>query len=124
MTTAKEMIETERQRQVSEERYDSRHDDEARDGELLQAGICYLNHARAPDDIREQFTTRRPLGWIWGAEYWKPKTRTRDMVRAGALFLAERDRLQRLGWPHHHVDHKIELAIRLLDEDLAAHKVA
>jgi hypothetical protein len=32
--------------------------------------------------------------WPWSFEWWKPKDRIRNLVRAGALIAAEIDRLQ------------------------------
>ena len=39
-----------------------------------------------------------PFGWphTWDASWWKPKDRRRDLVRAGALIIAEIERLDRL----------------------------
>lgn len=36
-----------------------------------------------------------PPTWPWGAEWWKPKEPRRDLVRAGALIIAEIERLDR-----------------------------
>ena len=33
--------------------------------------------------------------WPWAAEWWKPKDCRRNLVRAGALILAEIERLDR-----------------------------
>jgi hypothetical protein len=34
--------------------------------------------------------------WPWEDKWWKPKDRRRDLVRAGALIVAEIERLDRL----------------------------
>ena len=43
-----------------------------------------------------------PTEWPWDAEWWKPTDRRRDLVKAGALILAEIERLDRatLETPH------------------------
>ncbi|MFN3321313.1 MAG: hypothetical protein ACK43M_21435, partial [Allorhizobium sp.] len=33
--------------------------------------------------------------WPWGIEWWKPTDRRRDLVKAGALIIAEIERLDR-----------------------------
>lgn len=38
-------------------------------------------------------------GWPWADEWWKPKDRRADLVRAGALILAEIDRIDRIRFP-------------------------
>jgi hypothetical protein len=37
-----------------------------------------------------------PDGWPWAPELWKPANARRDLVKAGALILAEIERLDRL----------------------------
>lgn len=110
----RKLIEAERARQISEEGWDASHDDAHDNGELLRAAMCYLCEARL------QFNTMRPdgspLSWPWETRWWKPSTPERNFVKGGALLLAERDRLDRAGRPHSHVDHKIELAVKWLNE--------
>lgn len=97
----REQIEYERRRQTTEEGWSIEHDDEHVEGELYDAGVHYLVHGMSslvgaiparPDEPR----------WPFGAEWWKPQTPIRDLVRAGALLLAEADRLKRItaatGW--------------------------
>ncbi len=117
-TEAMALIDAERRRQIEVEGWTPEHDNQYRAGELLRAGIIYLWHgtergAPQPD------MNKPPLGWPWAIEWWKPRDRRRNLVRAGALMLAERDRLQqrlRGNWPGHiaHVDHKIEIVVREL----------
>ena len=57
-------------------------------GELHMAARCYLHCARAESSPEE------PLFWPWDRDRWRPQTIGRDMVRAGALFLAEIERCQ------------------------------
>ncbi len=80
------LIEQERQRQIEREGWGAAHDDTHSNGEMARAAACYVMHG-----IR---TKHRPR-WPWGREWWKPKDRIRDLVRAGALIAAEIDRLLR-----------------------------
>lgn len=94
MKTGIELITEERQRQILIELYSDGHDDEHENGELAIAASCYA----MPND-------ERPMGkkyaipdqWPWDVEYWKPtpNDRVRELVKAGALIVAEIDRLHR-----------------------------
>lgn len=110
------LIEAERHRQVTEEGYDSRHDDAHDNGEIMRAGMCYLGQAHMMDAYGDKsWLAETPMGWPWASRYWKPTSPERDLVKAGALFLAERDRLRRRPNNYHgHVDHKIEVVLRRL----------
>lgn len=80
----------ERRRQVEAEGWTPEHDDDCHDhGQLARAAACYA----CPDDI--SWTDYFGLRWPWSREWWKPKDRRRNLVRAGALILAEIDRLDR-----------------------------
>lgn len=76
----------ERQRQISVEGWTPDHDDAHAAGELVAAGCCYA-----------MFGGRAavPNAWPWAATWWKPKSPRRNFVRAGALILAEIERLDR-----------------------------
>jgi hypothetical protein len=111
-------IQAERKRQIEVEGWTPEHDDAHSDGELLRAAAFYYSNAkRSPDD--PPLTLRpdgAPLGWPWDASWWKPKDRERDLVRAGALCLAERERLRRIkGSYRGHVDQKLSLIVEALD---------
>ena len=91
------MIIKERQRQITEEGYDTAHDDEHMRGELAIAAICYAQAARENSPTMSSW-------WPWELKYWKPcpkdstsVDRERCLVKAGALIYAEIDRLNRLG---------------------------
>ena len=80
-----EAIEAERIRQMTEENFQADADDLYRQGELIQAAVCYA---------------REHLGWAagvwpWPMRWWKPRTSRENLVRAGALIAAEIDRLDR-----------------------------
>ena len=76
----------ERDRQICEEGFDSEHDDKYQAGELTRAAACY-----AMSDTR--FDMHRY--WPWKPHWWKPKSRRVDLIRAGALIIAEIERLDR-----------------------------
>lgn len=83
---------TERLRQIYVEGWTPAHDDEHDDNSLARAAACYA---------LGRMTLHPPLGpdsiiWPWEVAAWRPKDRRSDLVRAGALILAEIERLDRL----------------------------
>lgn len=105
------LIATERQRQISVEGWTPAHDDEHRDGEMLRAAVVYIWHGTM---MGPSFEGGLPLGWPWDAKWWKPRDRRSNLIRAGALCLAEHDRLVRAGKPTGPADHKLGIALREL----------
>ncbi|MGU1552863.1 hypothetical protein ACSERV_30275 [Pseudomonas aeruginosa] len=89
-------VQTERRRQVEAEGWTPEHDDQHSDGQMAQAAGCYALHAGGigtdwPGGIRNGSA----LFWPWDEEWWKPKSARENLVRAGALVLAEIERLDR-----------------------------
>jgi hypothetical protein len=84
----------ERQRQVIAEGWSSEHDDQHLDGELARAGACY---AACAGERRAFGEALHKLGnlWPWAREWWKPADFRRDLVKAGALIIAEGERFDR-----------------------------
>ncbi|EJN3600011.1 ead/Ea22-like family protein [Escherichia coli] len=78
----------ERQRQQSVEGWMPEHDDQYSKSQLLWASSCYVLNAIHPFN-------RIPFGWPWTPEWWKPTNPRRDLVKAGALILAEIERIDR-----------------------------
>lgn len=72
----------ERRRQVESEGWSPEHDDKHTDNELSRAAGCYALGVTAY--------------WPWDQDWWKPSDRRRNLVKAGALILAEIERLDRL----------------------------
>ena len=73
------------------------HDDAHGDGELARAAACYA----MPGGIRAFKTVHgsyRVNVWPWDEQYWKPSpdSRKRELEKAGALLLAEWERLDRI----------------------------
>ncbi|HGO9713999.1 hypothetical protein SOJ65_12950 [Pseudomonas aeruginosa] len=89
-------VQAERRRQVEAENWTPEHDDQHSDGQMAQAAGCYALHAGGigtdwPGGIRNGSA----LFWPWDEEWWKPKSARENLVRAGALVLAEIERLDR-----------------------------
>ncbi|MGR7993899.1 hypothetical protein [Xanthobacter sp. ZOL 2024] len=84
----------ERRRQVSVEEWTPDHDDEYESGELALAAAAYAENTASGYD-GETCGEDPPYAWPWADKWWKPTTRRRDLVKAGALILAEIERLDR-----------------------------
>ena len=107
MKTGAQLIQEERERQISAEGWTPEHDAEHENGDMISAAIGYLIFAwwkivgkacgwtRSMVDqiIGEQW-------WPWDSTWWKPseEDQIRNLVKAGALIAAEVDRLQREAW--------------------------
>lgn len=91
-------VAAERHRQIESEGWTPEHDDrELRPGELAKAAACYAVSASYQCDV--SVGTRLPAAptfWPWSRKWWKPAGIRRDLVKAGALILAEIDRFDRL----------------------------
>ena len=89
MSKALDDIATERRRQILEKGWRAGHDDLHRRAELATAASCYaLNAAASPLRLV-------PHNWPWDTRWWKPTNTRRDLVKAGALIVAEIERLDR-----------------------------
>lgn len=91
MPAAARDVVSERQRQVSDEGYQPSRDDVYRNKELAHAAACY---ALIPP-AEEGRTPNCPPLWPWPTASWKPRGRRENLVRAGALILAEIERIDR-----------------------------
>jgi hypothetical protein len=108
-TAAARDVLAERQRQISAEGWTPEHDDQHAGGEMAMAAACYAAHSSAWQAINytmkpgvpgvlsrllsaQEFVSRM---WPWDREWRKPKDERRNLVRAGALILAEIERLDR-----------------------------
>lgn len=97
LTKALGMIALERMRQADQEGWTPEHDDEHSDGSLAAAAAAYalprtIDTPRCGDG--------RPRWWPWSPDWWKPGEltltgRLRDLEKAGALIVAEYERIQR-----------------------------
>src|SRR4051812_2498107 len=101
--TAINDIMTERARQIEEEGWSAEHDDKHTGGELASAAAAYTwgaacsawhhkyGRENAPPGIADKLLSL----WPWDQKWFKPKTPRQDLTRAGALILAEIERLDR-----------------------------
>lgn len=92
-TQALRDVKAERRRQISVEGWSPQHDDEHDTGEMALAAACYAVSAAQPDEHNRQIAFARY--WRWGEKWWKPRSPREDLIRAGALILAEIERLDR-----------------------------
>jgi hypothetical protein len=91
MSEASTLIHAERQRQIDKEGWTYEHDAEHSDGALLAAALSYLHFGtEKAGPLNERGI---PVSWPWEDEWFKPKDRVSNLVRAGALCLAEDNRL-------------------------------
>jgi hypothetical protein len=103
-------IAAERQRQIASEGWSTAHDDGHANGELAIAAAWYA--INSPYVARKEclgdpshimhglYDIFKPWSesefkWPWSLEWWRPKNQRRDLVRAGALIVAEIERLDR-----------------------------
>lgn len=91
LTDAVRDVLAERARQVSAEGWTPEHDDTNSDSEMAQASACYALNAAGWKT--EALRGCWPIKWM--AAWFKPTTPRRDLVKAGALILAEIERLDR-----------------------------
>lgn len=88
-------IRSERERQKVIECWSEDHDDTHVHGEMALAALCYTQSAASQLGNPPAPLQGVPGFWPWSAEWWKPKTPRRDLVRAAALIVAEIERLDR-----------------------------
>ena len=88
LSNAVQSVIAERQRHQSAEGWAPEHDDQYGESQLLWASSCYVLNTIQPFNSI-------PLDWPWAPEWWKPTNPRRDLVKAGALILAEIERIDR-----------------------------
>lgn len=89
-------IHAERKRQIEVEGWTPDHDDKHDDAQMLRAAVIYYHHATRPADWPLALRADgAPLGWPWNAKWWKPKEPRRNLIIAGGLCIAERERILR-----------------------------
>lgn len=79
----------ERRRQINSEGWTPERDDLYKNGELSDAAASYALNAGVP------MRNLPPPYWPLDRSWWKPGTPRRDLVKAGALILAEIERIDR-----------------------------
>lgn len=105
MSKAIDDVLAERRRQVEVEGWTAEHDDVHSGGELALAASVYadpyprmVTRSRCMED-RGGTVWQQPERWPWGPEWYKPKDRRRDLIRAAALLIAEIERIDRAKLP-------------------------
>lgn len=78
----------ERREQITREGWTPEHDDTHSNGALAAAAACYARGEIIVDAGKQML-------WPWHPRWWKPGNRRRELVKAGALILAEIERLDR-----------------------------
>lgn len=89
-TAAARDVLAERGRQVEAEGWTPEHDDKHGNGEMALAAGCYAANAGGA-----AWADEVPSFFPWTQAWWKPTTPRRDLVKAGALILAEIERIDR-----------------------------
>lgn len=92
VTAAAADVLAERKRQVTTEGWTPEHDDQHVNFEMAIAGGLY---AISAVDSHHKLRNSAPSAWPWDRKWWKPDGPRRDLVKAGALILAEIERLDR-----------------------------
>lgn len=92
-SAAREVL-TERIRQIMVEGYTTEQDDQYTTGQLADAASAYAAWARTWNLPYAQ-CTHTPALWPWAPETWKPQSQRQMLIKAGALILAELERLDR-----------------------------
>jgi len=85
-TAAARDVLAERQRQVEQEGWTLERDDQYVDGQLASAAVAYVQ-------VYTPYLV--PHSWPWSTHWFKPADDRRNLVKAGALLLAEIERLDR-----------------------------
>ncbi|QAY96685.1 hypothetical protein CWB41_13890 [Methylovirgula ligni] len=97
LTQAELDIVQERRRQVEVKGWTPEHDDRHEGGEIAGAAACYIMEnllVHAPG-LRAVIKKTIEMLWPWAHHWWKPKDRRRNLVKAGALIIAEIERFDR-----------------------------
>ena len=91
-------VAAERRRQIETEGRTTQHDDANPAGVMSVAAACYAIGASNALvlAVGDTSTCPAPEVFPWEDAWWKPTTPRRDLVKAGALILAEIERLDRM----------------------------
>lgn len=96
-------IAKERQRQISKEGWTTEHDDAHTDGSMATAAAVYALHPFEWHLVVSERSKRRLLSledfWPWDLKWLKPTDYRRNLIKAGALIVAEIERLDRADKP-------------------------
>ena len=96
------LIAEERLRQIQVEGFKASDDDGYIDGQLMDAGRCYYNWAYGRTSVIDKHEPV-PFNWPWNTKWWKPVGPRQALIKAGALLLAEKDRVDRAAAKTHRI---------------------
>ena len=99
-TQAARDVLAERRRQVEAEGRTPEHDDMYIDGQMAVAAGYYALACGYPGE-RDIARGHVPQYWPWAPSWWKPRSVRRNLIKAGALILAEIERLDRAAATNH-----------------------
>lgn len=88
-------IAAERQRQIEVEGWAPDQDDRHCVGEMACAAAAYAAYSASQNDGSLSAGALSLKLWPWNWAWWKPTDRRRNLVKAGALIVAEIERLDR-----------------------------
>lgn len=88
-------IVAERRRQIEREGWDAEHDDNHSTGEIALAAASYAYAATISDLEASRKSGIITAIWPWHLHWFKPQGKRRNLVKAGALIVAEIERLDR-----------------------------
>ncbi len=91
------LIAQERRRQIEEEGFDQKHDEQHSAVDLAVAGACYALAGVVNDPAEPIIGPVVKEYWPFAKKWWKPKDDRRNLIRAGALIAAALDRLEAEG---------------------------
>lgn len=96
---AADLIAAERKRQREVLGFDEANDDRHTRGELRSAAECYFAAAlneKGAEDYYNNPVDKVPKTWPWSPGSWRPFSgKVRMLTKAGALYMAEKERLER-----------------------------
>lgn len=99
LTQAATDVLAERERQKTVEGWTAEHDDAHSNGEIAGAAATYAVLRSQVGGIDQPGSGFLASLWPWDGSWFKPSSPRRDLVKAGALILAEIERLDRANTP-------------------------
>lgn len=112
--TVLDLIKAERERQINSEGFTPEHDDAYGNGELTRAATSYIWHGTPMAPANDPSGV--PATWPWPTDCWKPRDRRSNLLRGGALCLAEKDKRERAGETDWYADQLLNIAIHELEK--------
>jgi len=89
-----ELVAEERLEQIEKHKFDEERDAQYVNGELVAMAQCYAATEYDDENGLVISDEHKPDGWPFDdLRYWRPKNKVADLAKAGALYMAEQDRL-------------------------------